>query len=408
VMPTTSELLTTPKIYTVTEVTREIRKLLEAKYRTIWIEGEVSNCKHHSSGHIYFTLKDGGAQMNAVFFARENQSLKFDLKDGLKIIVVGRISVYDVRGQYQLYVQRAEPKGLGALQLAFLQLKERLEKEGLFSSDRKKEIPTYPRRIGIVTSPTGAAIQDMLKIFKKRTFGLEVFLYPVRVQGDEAKGEIADAIRALDDREEPLDLIIVGRGGGSLEDLWAFNEEVVARAIFNSKTPIISAVGHEVDWTIADFVSDQRAHTPTAAAELVVTNWDELDWRLRQLGERMKGQMQMLFTAQKEALENLKNSYAFRQPKVYLERLQQQVDELIRQFQTHIKTFVQIKRHTFQSLIGKLEALSPLASLGRGYSITFNREGAALKDAEGVRVGEEIKTRLCKGFVKSKVTEKGA
>ncbi|OGX03164.1 MAG: hypothetical protein A3G87_07260 [Omnitrophica bacterium RIFCSPLOWO2_12_FULL_50_11] len=394
-------------MFKVSEITRQIRALLESKYSVVWIEGEVSNFKRHSSGHIYFTLKDELAQINAVFFAGDNRHLKFELKDGLQVICIGRVSVYDKRGQYQIYVQRMEPKGLGALQLAFLQLKERLEKEGLFAPERKKPIPLYPRRIGLITSPTGAAIQDMLKIFRKRTFGLHVFLLPVRVQGDGAAQEISDAIDWFG-RFEPLDLLIVGRGGGSLEDLWAFNEEVVARAIARSRIPVISAVGHEVDWTIADFVADFRAHTPTAAAEQVVSHWDELEMRLRQLRERMRNQMKVIFDMKREALARLKDSYAFRQPKAYLQQLAQRVDELARQLQNYLRGFVETKRQQFQNLMGKLNALSPLASLERGYSLTFDAEGRLLKDAKQTEIGEVIRTRLRKGTIESKVLELGA
>jgi len=402
-----SEQVGTQKIFKVSEITRQIRALLESKYSVVWIEGEVSNFKRHSSGHIYFTLKDELAQINAVFFAGDNRHLKFELKDGLQVICIGRVSVYDKRGQYQIYVQRMEPKGLGALQLAFLQLKERLEKEGLFAPERKKPIPLYPRRIGLITSPTGAAIQDMLKIFRKRTFGLHVFLLPVRVQGDGAAQEISDAIDWFG-RFEPLDLLIVGRGGGSLEDLWAFNEEVVARAIARSRIPVISAVGHEVDWTIADFVADFRAHTPTAAAEQVVSHWDELEMRLRQLRERMRNQMKVIFDMKREALARLKDSYAFRQPKAYLQQLAQRVDELARQLQNYLRGFVETKRQQFQNLMGKLNALSPLASLERGYSLTFDAEGRLLKDAKQTEIGEVIRTRLRKGTIESKVLELGA
>ncbi|MBI1977585.1 MAG: exodeoxyribonuclease VII large subunit [Candidatus Omnitrophica bacterium] len=400
------EVIPSQKIYTVSEITRQIRALLESEFQTVWVEGEISNFKHHSSGHMYFTLKDQSAQLNAVFFANANQFLKFELKDGLHVICIGRISVYDQRGQYQIYVQRLEPKGLGALQLAFLQLKEKLEKEGLFSEDRKKLIPGYPKRIGIVTSPTGAAIQDIFKIFKKRTYGLEVLLYPVKVQGEGACEEIGDAIDNLN-RSQDLDVIIVGRGGGSLEDLWAFNEEVVARAIAKSKIPVISAVGHEVDWTISDFVADYRAHTPTAAAEKLVMHWDELSGRLREIRERMQYSMKSLLEAKREALINLQESYAFRQPRVYLQQLSQRVDELLRQMQNYLKRIVQEKKQSFQSWTGKLHALSPLAILDRGYSITFDREGNLLKEIKQVSVGEVIKTQLKSGVLKSKVTELG-
>lgn len=398
------ETVNAQKIYKVSEITRELRALLEAQFSAVWIEGEISNFKRHTSGHIYFTLKDESAQINAVFFAKANQFLKFDLKDGLQVICIGRISVYDQRGQYQIYVQRIEPKGLGALQLTFLQLKERLDKEGLFAAERKRQIPLYPRRIGIVTSPTGAAIQDMIKIFRLRTFGLHIFLYPVRVQGDGASREISDAIDRLN-QFESLDLIIVGRGGGSLEDLWAFNEEIVARAIACSKIPVISAVGHEIDWTIADFVSDFRAHTPTAAAEKVVMNWDELEERLREGRERMQNGIQSLLTAKRETLTNLQECYAFRQPLVYIHQLSQRVDELLRQMQNYLKGVFQEKRQFFRNWAGKLEALSPLAILERGYSITFDEQGNLLKEAKQTQVGSLIQTRLKAGVIKSKITK---
>ena len=395
------------KIYTVTEVTREIRALMDSKFSVVWIEGEVSNFKLHSSGHMYFTLKDENAQISAVFFARENQFLKFELKDGLRIICIGRISVYDQRGQYQIYVQRAEPKGLGALQLAFLQLKEKLEKEGLFHESRKRQIPFYAKRIGIVTSPTGAAIQDMLKIFKKRTCGLHLFFCHVKVQGDGAAKEIVEALDQLNEFAS-LDVIIVGRGGGSLEDLWAFNEEIVARAIAHSKIPVISAVGHEIDWTIADFVADYRAHTPTAAAEKIVMKWDELEERLREIRQRVQIAMKNLLEARRKAFTNLKESYAFRHPKVYLEHLFQRLDELLRQVQNYSVRIFQEKKQLFQNLASKLHALSPLQVLERGYSVTFDSQGNLIKEAKSVQVGDTIRTQLKSGSLKSKITERGA
>ena len=401
------ELLTKRKIYKVSEITRQIHLLLEAEFPNVWIEGEISNFKRHSSGHIYFTLKDETAQINAVFFARENQSLRFEPKDGLQVICAGRISVYDQRGQYQVYVQRMEPKGLGALQLAFLQLKEKLEKEGLFDPSRKKPIPDYPRRIGIVTSPTGAAIQDMLKIFRKRSFGFHILIFPVRVQGDGAGAEVARAIDVLN-RGPELDLVIVGRGGGSIEDLWAFNEEVVARAIARSKIPIISAVGHEIDWTIADFVADFRAHTPTAAAEKVVMHWDELHERLRGYRERMQVSIQGLLASKRDQWNHIKDSYAFRQPLSYLRQTAQRVDELLRQVQNYLRGAVLQKKQAFQSLVGKLEALSPLRVLERGYSLTFDASGKLLRESKQVKVSETIRTRLSSGIIESNVTKVGA
>jgi exodeoxyribonuclease VII large subunit len=354
---------------------------------------------------MYFTLKDEAAQISAVFFSRSNQFLKFEPEDGQKVIAIGRVSVYDQRGQYQMYVQRLEPKGIGSLQLQFLQLKERLEKEGLFAEERKRQIPLYPRRIGLVTSPTGAAIQDMFKIFKARKYGLELFLVPVKVQGEGAGDEIAGAIDQLNQLDEPLDVMIVGRGGGSLEDLWAFNEEIVARAIARSQVPIISAVGHEIDWTIADFVADLRCHTPTAAAEQVVMKWDELESGLRETRERMQNAVRNLIESKRETLVNLKESYAFKQPKVYIDQLFQRVDEFSRQMQNYLKGIFQGRKQLFANSVGKLKSLSPLGILERGYSITFDQKDNLIKEASQVRVGDLIRTRLKSAIVKSKITE---
>jgi len=395
------------RIYKVSEITREIHTLLEKNFPLVWIEGEISNFKlQQPSGHMYFTLKDEAAQLNCCFFARANQSLSFDLKDGIKIVAIGRISVYDVRGTYQLYVERVEPKGIGALQLAFQQLKEKLEKEGLFSEERKRPIPHFPQRVGIVTSPTGAALQDMLKVFKRKNYGIQIILVPARVQGDGAAPEIARAIQDFNVKQD-VDVLIVGRGGGSLEDLWAFNEEIVARAIFKSKIPVISAVGHEIDWTISDFVADMRAHTPTAAAEQIVFFWDELYERIREYRERMQMAVKSIVKTNRENLEALISSYAFRQPMTQLNQLSQRVDELLRQMQNYLNSQTENKKMEFQNLVGKLNALSPMSVLERGYSLTTDEKGHLLKIASQVQVGSTVVTRLNKGSFKSKVTERG-
>src|ERR1700675_233442 len=242
-----------PKIYTVSDLTSEIRVLLEDSFPGVWVEGEVSNVHHHSSGHLYFTLKDQESQIRGVMFRMQNRNLRFKPQDGLAVLIYGVLSVYERRGDYQVVVEYMEPKGLGALQLAFEQLKKKLQAEGLFDEARKRPIPMLPRRIGVITSPTGAAIRDILQVLRRRFAGVDVLIYPVTVQGDEAAPEIVDAVRELN-RRGGLDVLIVARGGGSIEDLWAFNEESVARAIADSKIPVISAVGHEVDYTIADFV----------------------------------------------------------------------------------------------------------------------------------------------------------
>jgi len=262
------------KIYTVGEITSEIKQALD-QFGIVWIQGEISNCKHHSSGHLYFSLKDARAQLKAACFRNNNRYLKFRPEDGMEVIVRGRLSVYEPRGDYQVIVEYMEPVGVGSLQMAFDQLKEKLRKEGLFEEDHKKPLPLLPRKIGIVTSPTGAAIRDMLRILERRNASLNVLIYPARVQGAGAAEEVAEGIRFLNSRDD-IDVIIIGRGGGSIEDLWAFNEEVVARAVYQSELPLISAVGHEVDFTISDFVADLRAPTPSAAMELSTPNSDDI------------------------------------------------------------------------------------------------------------------------------------
>jgi len=392
------------KVYSVSELNREIRYLLESEYANLWLEGEISNFKLHSSGHMYLTLKDSNAQISAVFFSGLNRRLKFKIKDGLQVLAMGKVSLYEPRGQYQLTIERMEPKGMGALQLAFLQLKEKLEKEGLFSPEHKKEIPPFPRTVGVVTSPTGAAIRDILNVVQRRFHGTKVLLNPVRVQGDTASAEIAQAIGEMN-RFGGIDVLIVGRGGGSLEDLWAFNEEEVARAVFASKIPVISAVGHEMDWTICDLVSDLRAPTPSAAAELVVQNREEIEIRIQDFQTRMKHAANGILRNWKERLEGFEASYAFKQPLVLIQQYSQRLDELLRQLQNYLKSEITQKRKGFETSAARLHALSPLAILDRGYSLTFRDSGVLLKDAGTVRSGQLIKTRLHRGTIHSKVTK---
>lgn len=391
-----------PKIYTVREITKRIRDLVESQFPAVWVEGEISGFKHPNSGHMYFNLKDGEAVLKAAFFSRHNRGIKFELKDGLQVLCFGKISVYEPRGDYQLYVEGIEPKGLGALALAFLQLKEKLAKEGLFDPVHKKPIPRFPKTVGVVTSPTGAAIQDILHVVNRRFRGTSVLLNPVRVQGQGAAEEIARAIDEMNQFED-IDVLIVGRGGGSLEDLWAFNEEAVARAIFRSRIPVISAVGHEIDWTICDWVSDLRAPTPSAAAELVVQNREDLEIRLGDFGTRLRNAMKSFFEIKQEALRVLQESYAFKQPLNLINQSAQRLDELLRQLQNYLKNLVREKDQTFRNWVGRLEALSPLAILGRGYSLTFDSRGELLKDAARIKAGEALKTRLCRSFIYSLV-----
>ncbi|MFA5166971.1 MAG: exodeoxyribonuclease VII large subunit [Candidatus Omnitrophota bacterium] len=391
------------KIYTVSQLNRQSRLLLESRLSAVWVEGEISNFKHHSSGHIYLTLKDESAQISAAFFSQYQRGLRFELKDGLKVLAFCRVSVYEARGQYQLYIERVEPQGVGALQLAFQQLKEKLAKEGLFGEERKRPIPKFPKTVGVITSPTGAAIHDILNVVNRRFCGTHILLYPVKVQGEGAAEEIVTAIGTMNERSE-ADVLIVGRGGGSIEDLWAFNEEPVARAVFGSQIPVISAVGHESDWTICDLVADMRAPTPSAAAELVVSSRLELEERLRGHKERLDFAMNGMFEQYQEQLSNLASSAAFRQPQYLLDQFTGRVDDLGRRMESRLANFVDSKGQSFRGIMGRLNALNPLAILERGYSVSFNEKGDIIKNVRQLSVGDIMQTRLHKGSLVSKVT----
>ncbi len=397
-------------IYTISELTQSIREILENTFREVWVEGEVSNFVKHSSGHMYFSLKDAGAVLACAFFRSANQGLKFQIEDGMNVVCFGKISVYDKRGQYQLYVEKIEPKGIGALQIAFEQLKAKLQKEGLFDEARKRPIPYLPTRIGVVTSPTGAAIRDILNVVKRRFQNVEVILNPVRVQGEGAEKEIAEAIEEFNafNNEIPadkrVDVLIVGRGGGSLEDLWPFNEEIVARAIFRSDIPIISAVGHEVDWTIADFVADKRAPTPSAAAEMVIPRKEDLLIRLEELAGRLDSSIIDKITLLGDELKALSESYILKQPINIIEQYQQRIDDIAKNIELRAGHMLDIKKAAFSNLCGKLDMLSPFKVLSRGYSITSRADsGKVVKDAAELKKGDEVKTRLAKGEFISEV-----
>ncbi len=393
-------------IYSVTQLTREIKVILESSFPGIWVEGEISNFKlHYSSGHIYFDLKDAESIIHCAFFRNANQNIKFELKDGLKVICFGRISVYNKSGQYQLYVDKIEPKGIGELQLAFEQLKGRLQKEGLFDAAHKVPIPLLPLRIGIATSPTGAVIRDMLHILRRRFKDLEILIYPVKVQGEGAAQEIAIAVADFNELRN-VDVLILARGGGSLEDLWAFNEEVLARAVYNSEIPIISAVGHEVDYTISDFVADLRAPTPSAAAEMVVAKKEEFIERIRGFLIRLRSSLDNAVSILESRLEDLLDSPAFKYPFEKVELYEQRLDDLIRTADRNISHIIEIKSEKFNTTIGRLEALSPLSILSRGYSITLHLpSGKVLRDAKGLKRGDRIETRLAKGKIISEVKD---
>lgn len=443
----------TRRVLTVSELTGTVRKLLEKEIGEVWVSGEVTNFRLQSSGHCYFTLKDVGAQVSCVLFRGEAAANREFLQDGQKVLLQGSLTVYEPRGQYQLVVRAIEPQGIGALQLAFEKLKRKLQAEGLFAAERKRPLPRYPQRIGLVTSPTGAAIRDVLHVIQRRQPSLEIILVPCRVQGDGAAGEIAAAIRLLndwsthDDTGQRLDLILVTRGGGSLEDLWAFNEEAVARAIFESALPVVSAVGHEIDFTISDFVADLRAATPSAAAELITEGTfasrqfiadagRRLGLLARQQLESSREQLLQLThrvvrahprrqlrdaaqhvdelqTAllrcvrqgvrdQRRRWQTLHERLARLKPATVLKQRQQDLRELERRLHETARRQLERRRHTLDPLEARLRLLSPENVLARGYSITRDAEtGAVLRSAAEVHAGQKLKTRLKSGEVTS-------
>ncbi|MEW6356394.1 MAG: exodeoxyribonuclease VII large subunit [Planctomycetota bacterium] len=392
-----------PKIYTVTELTRRIKALLEGTFPLVWVSGEISNARQYNSGHIYLTLKDETAQLSAVIWRGVATRLKFKIEDGMAVVACGNIGVYEPRGNYQLVISHIEPKGIGALQLAFEQLKQKLGAEGLFDTERKRPLPAFPRTIGVVTSPDGAAIRDILNILNRRWPRFHLILRPVRVQGEGAAGEIAEGIADLN-RLGDVDVMIVGRGGGSLEDLWAFNEEVVARAIFASEVPVISAVGHEIDFTISDFVADVRAATPSEAAELVAPVLDEIEGALDEYQARLVLALRARAEEMRHRLRAVEQSYALRQPMDMVRRFQQSADDLAQRLLMSADRFIEAQHDRLKGIAGKLESLSPLAVLNRGYSVTSLADaGAILRDAKQVSTGDRIKTRLSKGEFFSRV-----
>jgi exodeoxyribonuclease VII large subunit len=410
------------KVLSVSELTVNVRTLLEKQIGTVWVSGEITNLRAQSSGHIYFTLKDAGAQLSCVLFSREKVSQRELLADGQKVLLQGEVTVYEARGQYQLIVRDVELQGVGALQIEFEKLKLKLAAEGLFAAERKRTLPKFPARIGLVTSPTGAAIRDVLHVVQRRNPALEVILAPARVQGDGAATEIAAAIRTLNDFGN-LDLILVTRGGGSLEDLWAFNEEPVARAIFESVIPVVSAVGHEIDFTIADFVADVRAATPSVAAEIITENVfasrELVDDAMNLMQLRVRRRMRI----ETENFDSLAGRLLRLHPRRKLDDSLQRLDDLQSGLLRGLKTAARSRNVALQNLAGRflrakpsqvlkarkevlkqlekrLNLLGPEQVLARGYSITTDAaSGKVLRDATKVKAGQKLKTRLAKGEV---------
>jgi exodeoxyribonuclease VII large subunit len=390
----------TRQIYEVSEVTRIVKSILEnSPVSTLWIQGEVSNFSQPASGHLYFTLKDSNSQIKCAIFRPAADRLRSMLEDGASIVLYGRLSVYEPRGEYQIIGTRVEPLGVGALQLAFEELKKRLQAEGLFDTAHKKPIPLVPQRVGVVTSPTGAAIRDILNVIGRRFSNVSVLIHPVTVQGEGSGKQIAAAIETMNQRGG-LDVLIVGRGGGSAEDLWAFNEEVVARSIYASEIPVISAVGHEIDFTIADFVADFRAPTPSAAAEMVVANKADLVRSLEGLNTRLRSSIDNRVQLLKRRLEGTQYRLLSRDGRDRIHQHQQNIDDLLQRCAVSIQHLLKTRKDRFGKAIAELNALSPLAILQRGYSVCFRHPSRELvKSAAEVSVGDKVEVKLANGEI---------
>jgi exodeoxyribonuclease VII large subunit len=446
----TFNLQPTRQIFTVSELTAKIRDLLAKNFMDILVQGEISNCREAQSGHIYFTLKDDRAQVRCVFFKQQQRGIKFRPEDGLQVTVRGSISVYEQRGEYQIYVENLEPVGRGALQLAFEQLKKRLEAEGLFDAKRKKPLPLLPSRIGIITSPRGAAVRDVVRILTRRFPNVHLTVYPVRVQGEGSAEEIVKALKFFNARKI-ADVLILARGGGSMEDLWSFNEEIVARAIFASEIPVISGVGHETDFTIADFVADLRASTPSAAAELVVQTRAEFDKHIAELRETLAGLVRYRLLELSRRVHELSARRGFRRPLDLLRQQRQRADEMTSRlalglrarleqsrkrftaahlrivsfdFRVKISAFrlrlekrsadlgvcierlLRARRDRFEKFFLQLNERSPMRVLERGYAIATDAAGNLLRDAAQVTLGDTVAIQLHRGKLSTEIKRK--
>ncbi len=389
-------------IFTVSEAVQQAKELLEQTFSHLWIQGEISNLKQHTSGHWYFTLKDETSQLRCAMFRGSNRLVRFSVEDGLKINAMGRLSLYPARGDFQMVVETMEPAGLGALQLALEQLKQRLAREGLFDSQRKKSLPRYPERIAVVTSATGAAVHDILNVIGRRSPLAAVDIYSVPVQGTAAAQAIAHALARLNE-EKAWDVIICGRGGGSLEDLWAFNEEMVVRAIAASDIPVISAVGHEIDYTLADFAADVRAETPTAAAEMVVADRKAVGEKLRHLHYSLRTILQERLHQARFKLDRLAGATVLQQPRRVLEPLGQRLDDLIQALQRNLRTRLTHGQHVLQSLAAQLNALSPLQVMARGYALVYKQADMTLVKAnDQLQPGDDLSIKLARGRIQAR------
>ncbi|MBR4029804.1 MAG: exodeoxyribonuclease VII large subunit [Clostridia bacterium] len=394
------------RVLSVSQLNSYIKRMLDNDLLLsgVWLKGEISNFKHHTSGHMYMTLKDEQSAVRAVMFKGATFSLKFKPEDGMKVLVFGRVSVFESAGQYQVYIEAMQPDGLGSLYVAYEQMKARLEEEGLFSSEHKKKIPEFPEKIAVVTSPTGAAIQDILNVLGRRYPYADVVVIPVLVQGDGAAEQIADAIEYVN-KKRIADVMIVGRGGGSIEDLWAFNEEVCARAIYNSEIPVISAVGHETDFTIADFVADMRAPTPSAAAELAVPSMLELKAVIENLKSRMLTSAKSLTERKREVIKQKTSRISVEGVLNNYNQKRMLLDSKFKRAEQLAERLILTKKTAFAETVGKLDALSPLAVLSRGFTVTKTLDGKMIQSISNIKTGDEISTVLNDGIIKSVILE---
>lgn len=392
------------KIYKVAEITAYLKKIIKEDLilSDFWISGEISNFYHHSSGHMYFTLKDENSQLKTVMFKGYNAAIEFEPEDGMQIEARGNLDIYGKRGEYQFYAKQMQKAGQGKLYQAFEKLKVELEKEGLFAESKKKEIPFLADKIGIVTSPTGAAIRDIISVMKRRSGDFSVLIVPAHVQGALAKAEITAGIEYLNSRDD-IDLIIISRGGGSIEDLWPFNEERVARAIYNSKLPVISGVGHETDFTIADFVADLRVPTPSAAAEIATANREEIINQLNNLGSRLVNSGSSKIKELKSELKNISERKIFASPADLFRDHEQELDNLETKLEHQIEKKYSQWENNYQLLYQKLNNLSPLRTLARGYSILQDQDAQTIESVEKIEIGEILKARLRDGLASLEV-----
>ncbi|MGE4590067.1 MAG: exodeoxyribonuclease VII large subunit [Acidaminococcaceae bacterium] len=393
-------------IYTVSDVNRIIKQMIEtrAEFFNIQLQGEVSNFRRYASGHCYFTLKDKNSVIKAVMFRGRAAELKFSPKDGDKVLTIGHIGVYERDGIYQLYVDIMLASGAGELMVAYEKLKKKLEQEGLFSSEKKRELPVQPQKIGIITSQSGAAIHDIITVSKRRSPGVKLIFFPVKVQGADAGGEIASAINFMN-RHKLADVLIVGRGGGSIEDLWAFNEEQVVRSIASSEIPVVTAIGHETDFTLADFAADRRAATPSQAAEIVVPNMLELSNRLKQLSIRNVQVITSLIEKNESKVMEIANALVLKDPDRWLADKKIAVDGCLNRLFLSMQRLQKDYSHEYALLVTRLDASSPLSIMSRGYSLARKEDGTIIKTIEAVNIGDSIETVTTDGFILSLVTE---